>query len=679
MDIFLRFIICEKEVILAFKRRLIHMKRNTGLVLFFGLLILAMPIEAQKKGKDSRAKAAYEAGEYFRAIDLYKNAFNKISEDAKKAEVTFRIAECYRIIGEPRQSELWYKKALQLDYQDPNIFLRYAQALMKNEKYELAEEQFQQYKDLVPDDPRGAWGLESLVIAEEWLRNPTGYIVENMRYFNSFQRDWSPAYANEDYIEILFTSTREGAVGNTTHGATGQSFADIFSSTKDRRGKWSEPVPVEALNSEFEDGSPSFTGDFSTMYMTRCKMGKNQQVACQIYTAKRSAGEWSEPTALDFLGDSITAAHPAINSDGTILYFVSDKPGSIGENDIWMVERTEEGWGIPKNLGEEINTPGNEVFPFVHSDGTLYFSSDSRVGLGGLDIFKATKDDDEWLVDNLKAPINSQEDDFGIVFESELERGFFSSSRKGRGNDDIYSFVLPPLEFTVTGEVRDDRTSELLAQAKVTAVGSDGITVESTTGEEGTFRFMLKPSTDYVFIAGRNGYLKGKARESTKGLDASKDFEVTVYLASTEFVIELPNIFYDFGKADLRPESMVSLDNLVETLNDNPNVTIELMSHTDSRGAPADNERLAQDRAQSVVNYLISKGIASDRLQAKGYGESQPKVVDEKTQEAYDFLKISDILTEAYINQLESENQEKAHQINRRTEFKVLSTDYIPQ
>jgi peptidoglycan-associated lipoprotein len=355
-------------------------------------------------------------------------------------------------------------------------------------------------------------------------------------------------------------------------------------------------------------------------------------------------------------------------------------PGTIGENDIWYVNKEGGEWTEPKNLGEEINTPGNELYPFVHPDGTLYFSSDSRIGLGGLDIYKAKQDETgSWIVENLRPPINSVEDDFGIVFEADLERGFFSSSRKGRGNDDIYSFVLPPLEFAVNGLVRDDRTNELLPGSKVTAVGSDGITIESTTNEDAAFRFMLKPSTDYVFIAAKESYLRGKIRESTKGLDQSREFEVTIYLASTDRVIDLPNILYDFASADLRPESMVSLDNLVETLYDNPNITIELMSHTDSRGAPADNEELSQRRAQSVVDYLISKGVESERMQAKGYGESQPKVVDNEIMLENDFVKLNDILTESYINQLPANQQEQAYQINRRTEFRVLSTDYIPR
>ena len=646
-------------------------------------LLTASLVEGQKKQKDSKAQSAFDAGEYFKAIDLYKNAVNKVNDKTQKTTILFNIGECYRILGDARSAELWYRKAEREDYQDPLIYLRLGQMMLINEKYEDAAEEFKRYVELVPDDPRGNIGIESCEAAVTWKENPTGYLVDDVRYFSSRQRDFSPAYVNESYTELYFTSTREDAEGNETHGATGQSFADIFSSTMDRKGKWSVPVPVESLNSEFEDGSPAISPDFSAIYFTRCKKGKNQQLGCQIMSATSNGRDWDEPkVVLPELGDSVTVAHPAISPDGNTLYFVSDMPGGLGENDIWKVSRGEGGsWGKPVNLGEEINTPGNELYPYVHKDGTLYFSSDSRVGMGGLDIYKATKDETgSWRLENMKPPINSPEDDFGIVFEADQERGFFSSSRKGRGNDDIYSFVLPPLEFSVKGVVRDERNDQILPGSTVKSVGSDGITVETTTDDEGSFRFMLKPVTDYVFVASQPGYLNGKERESTRGLDQSREFEVTIYLASVTQVIELPNIFYDFAKWDLRPESMVSLDNLVETLEDNPNVTIELMSHTDSRGTPADNIELSQKRAQSVVDYLISKGIQPDRLNARGYGESQPKVVDEKVKAQYDFLEVGEILTEAFINQLPSvELQEKAHQVNRRTEFRVLSTDYIPQ
>lgn len=660
---------------------MMHYFTKLTLLAILAIAIFPLPVEAQKKQKDSRAQAAFEAGEYYAAIDLYKNVYNKVDREQKTA-IFFKVGECYRILGDARSAILWYKKAVREDYQDPVIFLRYGQMLLINEKYEEAEEEFKKYQELVPDDPRGGIGIESCEAAIVWRENPTGYIIENMRDFNSRQRDFGPAYVNEAYTQVLFTSTREDATGNETHGATGQNFADIFGSSMDRKGKWSVPVPVESLNSEFEDGTPCISPDFSTLYFTRCKKGKNQQLGCQVYKSVYDGSVWGEPVSVfEEFGDSITTAHPAISPDGGTIYFVSDMPGGLGENDIWKVTSEGGGWSDPENLGEEINTPGNELYPFLHADGTLYFSSDSRVGLGGLDIYKAVKDETGgWILENMKPPINSPEDDFGIVFEGNVERGFFSSSRKGRGNDELFSFVLPPLEFAVNGVVKDERTDQILPGSTVKSVGSDGITVESTTGDEGTFRFMLKPGTDYVFIASQPGYLNGKERESTRGLDQSREFDVTIYLASIQQVIEIPNIFYDFAKWDLRPESMVSLDNLVETLNDNPNVTIELMSHTDSRGTPADNEELSQKRAQSVVDYLISKGIAADRLQARGYGESQPIVVDDKVSAEYPFLEIEEVLTEGFINQLESpELQEKAHQVNRRTEFRVLTTDYIPQ
>jgi len=652
-------------------------------LLIISVLLISLPVDGQRKQRDAKANATFEAGEYYHAIDLYKNAFNRVGDSDQKAEIYFKIGECYRIIGESRQSELWYNKAIRQEYQDPIVYLRFGQMKLVNEKYDDALEEFRKYKDLVPDDPRGTTGIESCEAAKQWQENPSGYIVNEMKSFNSRQRDFSPAFVNELYTEVYFTSTRDDAKGNEIHGATGQNFADIFTTTMDRKGKWSVPVPVEALNSEFEDGTPDISSDFSTIYFTRCKKGKNQKLGCQIYKARSSGSSWSDPEVVSIMEDSITIAHPAISPDNLTLYFVSDMPGGIGEHDIWRVTRSSENsdWGQPENLGADINTPGKELYPYVHSDGTLYFSSDSRVGLGGLDIYRAEQDETGgWMVENMKPPINSPQDDFGIAFEAKSERGFFSSSRRGRGNDEIYSFVLPPLNFNATGVVRDERNDRILSGSTVKSVGSDGISIETNTGDDGSFRFMLNPNTDYVFIASQPGYLTGKVRESTRGLDQSKDFEVTIYLASVQRVIDLPNIFYDFAKWDLRPESMVSLDNLIETLNDNPNVTIELMSHTDSRGTEADNIELSQKRAQSVVDYLISKGISPDRLRARGYGESQPKVVDEKLLRDYEFLKLGDVLTEDFINLLPSpELQERAHQANRRTEFRVLSTDYIPQ
>jgi len=397
--------------------------------------------------------------------------------------------------------------------------------------------------------------------------------------------------------------------------------------------------------------------------------------------SKKSGDSWSEPENLEILPDSLVAAHPALSPDGLTLYFVSDIAGGSGGKDIWKVSRTAGGqsWSDPVNLGPDINTAGDELFPFMRNENTLYFSSDGLIGMGGLDIFKATaQPDGSWTVQNLRAPINSSSDDFGITFENDNEKGIFSSTRKGRGNDDLYSFEFPPLKFSVTGLVKDEKTGTAIQGSTVQLIASDGSNLQAETGTGGDFKFALKPDVDYIFLASKRGYLNGKEKETTKGQEKSRDFMVTILLTAIDMPIELPNIFYDFNKWDLRPESMVSLDKLVETLTDNPNVTIELMSHTDSRDTEAYNQELSQKRAQSVVQYLIEKGIEPERLSAKGYGESSPKVVDAAISTQSPFLKTGATLSEQYINSLSGEEQKEiAHQINRRTEFRVLRTDYI--
>ncbi len=639
----------------------------------------------QRRDRTEKARAAYEAGEYAIAADLFKDAYNKVSDREVKNEIIFLIAECYRITDAPRKAEIRYKQAIQKEYPNPIIYLRYADALKMNEDYEDALEQYQKYKELVPDDPRGNEGIQSCELALEWMENPTNYEVENMKYFNSRDKDFSPFYASDDYQIVYFTSSREEATGNDIHGATEENFSDIFQSRMDRKGKWSVPIPLdENINTEFEEGTPVLSDDYSTMYFTRCSINKNKNLGCQIYTSTRQGDTWTEAKPMKIADDSVIIAHPAISTDELTMYFVSNMPEGIGRKDLWKVTRSTPGdeWSEPENLGPEINTVDDEMFPFLHPDGTLYFASDGRIGMGGLDIFMARQNEDgSWKVENMRYPINSSADDFGIVFEKEMERGYFSSSRKGHGNDEIYSFVLPPLKFNVIGEVRDDKSDELLDNASVKSIGSDGVTLETTTDEEGSFRFMLKPNTDYVFVASRVGYLNGKARETTKGLDQSTDIRTIIYLSNIAEAIELSNsdVFYDFAKWDLRPEAMVSLDQLIETLNDNPTVTIELMSHTDSRGSDEDNIELSQKRAQSVVDYLILKGIDPVRLSAKGYGESTPKIISKRTSEQYSFLRDGVTLTESFINSLPTlEQREIAHQLNRRTEFRVLRTDYKP-
>lgn len=647
---------------------------------FLILLFISTQASVAQTRKADRAYASFEAGEYFDAIDSFKSTYSKTKDKALKAEMVFMVAECYRLTNDPKNAELWYKKAVKSAFAKPEAQYWLAESLKKNGKYDLAIVEYKIYKQIVQNDARADNGIRSCELALDWTRNPEQYKVAELKDLNSKDFDFSPSYARDDFGVVYFTSSRDDATGNSTSGATGQSFTDIFESRLDKKGKWSTPLPAEVLNSEFEEGTPSFSGDYKEIYFTRCEAGKRETKGCVIMYSRYTGTGWSEPENLGILPDSMVAAHPSISPDGLTLYFVSDKDGGFGGKDIYTVTRQSKtsDWSAPKNIGTDINTPGNELFPYIRKNGILYFASDGIIGMGGLDLYKAqSQPDGSWTVENLKAPINSFADDFGIVFEDDAEKGIFSSTRKGRINDDLYTFELPPLKFNITGLVKDEKTGASIPGATVQLIASDGANLQVLTGTGGDFKFALNPSVDYIFLASQKGYLNGKEKETTKGEVKSRDFMVSILLTPIDKPIELPNIFYDFGKWDLRPESMVSLDKLVETLNDNPNVTIELMSHTDSRDTEEYNLSLSQKRAQSVVDYLIGKGIEPERLMAKGYGESSPIIVDALILEQNPFLKTGTSLTEVYINTLQTEEQKEiAHQINRRTEFKVLRTDY---
>lgn len=644
------------------------------LVLVFSQFSVAQTRRAE------RAYASFEAGEYFSAIDSFKDTYSKSNDKVLKAEMIFMVAECYRLTNDPKNAEVWYKKAVKSSYAKPEAQYWLAESLRKNGKYDLAIIEYKIYKQIVPGDAKADAGIRSCELSLEWLKNPEPYKITELKELNSSDSDFSPAYARDDSGILYFTSSRDDATGKQTSGATGQSFTDIFESRLDKKGKWSTPTPAEIINSEFEEGTPSFSADYKEMYFTKCEAGKRETKGCAIMYSKLTGEEWSEPLNLGLLPDSVVAAHPSLSPDGLTLYFVSDREGGSGGKDIYMVTRDNEGsdWSVPKNPGNSINTRGDELFPYARENGVLYFASNGNIGMGGLDIFKATQQPEgTWLVENMKSPINSFSDDFGIAFEPVSEKGVFSSTRKGRGNDDLYSFELPPLKFNITGLVKDEKTGIAMPGATVQLIASDGSSLQTKAGSGGDFRFALNAGVDYIFLASQKGYLNGKEKETTKGQEKSRDFMVSILLTPIDKPIELPNIFYDFGKWDLRPESMVSLDKLVETLIDNPNVTIELMSHTDSRDTEEYNLSLSQKRAQSVVDYLIDKGIEPERLEAKGYGESSPKVVDAEILSQNVFLKTGTTLTEQNINSLSTEEQKEiAHQINRRTEFKVVRTDY---
>ena len=651
------------------------------------ILMVAVPGYAQKRDLVAQADKVFGIGEYFKAIDKYSKAYSKEKDKVRKTEIRYKIGHCYRLTNNTRKAETYYAQVVRRKFPDPAAHYYYAEMLKVNGKIEAAKEAFQEYLKVNPGDAVALLSFQTCDSIKSWMENPTRYEVANMKDFNSRDNDFSPFFASKDYRELYFTSSREGAEGNKIHGATGESFSDIFYTRLDNKQKWSQPSPLDkTINSMYDDGAPWISPDGSTMYFTRCRFDRQEELGCQILEAKRNGGKWAEPTVLPISKDSVVVAHPTLTSDQLTMYFISDMLGGEGGKDIWMVKResTAGAWGAPENLGSVINTPKDEMFPNIRHDSILYFSSNGHPGMGGLDIFKAFKnEEDKWVIENMKYPVNSSADDFGIVFQTDDERGYFTSDRKegSKGGDDIFSFFLPQVRFNLAGTVINEKTELAVKEAEIRLIGSDGTSLEFTTDTTGKFSFKLKPQTDYIVVAFKKGFLNGKIRETTMGIEENRDFNVSLMLAPIEKPVELPNILYDLAKWDLRPESMVALDLLVETLEDNPNITIELMSHTDIRPfRTMTNLELSQLRAQSVVDFLISKGIQADRLVARGYGPEVPRVVDERIKAQYDFLQVMDTLTRDYIDKLRNDQiREVAHQLNRRTEFRVLRTDYIPK
>ncbi|MBL4585446.1 MAG: OmpA family protein [Flavobacteriales bacterium] len=633
------------------------------------------------------ANAAYEAQEYYKAITLMKKAYSKEKDKSNKADIIYKTAECYRYVNDTKQSETWYRKAIRIKYPENTVQLYYADALKSNGKFEDAIVEYEKYAELVPDDPRGKNGAEASALAQKWMDNPSRYVVKNTVQLNGKYMDFSPSYTSADHKTLFFTSTRSSGAGNDVDGWTGQGFSDIFTATIDNKGKWSKPKPIPAtINSVYNEGAAVMNADFTEMIFTRCGQKKKMPEGCDLFRSKRTGGNWSEPELIPFFvkdedddSTQITIGHPALSADGKTLIFNSDVvEGSKGDRDLWVSRFDDEKkrWGKPTNL-QGLNTPGYEGYPFLHNDGTLYFASSGHVGMGGLDIFMAEAQGDSWgNITNMRYPINSSGDDFAIIFEKEQEKGYFSSNREdGKGSDDIYSFLLPALKFTLCGVVSDYKSKAVIGDATVSLVGTDGSSMETTTDSNGKYCFDLAPATSYVITAGKKDYYLNKTgKTTTVGFEEDKDLIHDFELDPINRVIDLPNIFYDLGKWDLRPESKVALDGLIETLNDNPTIVIELGSHTDTRASDSYNLSLSQKRAQSVVDFLTDNDIAEARLVAKGYGETTPKVLEEAVGELP-----KGVVNDAYIAKLAGEElKEEAHQLNRRTEFKVLRNDYVP-
>lgn len=644
-------------------------------------LLIVSSLYSCKSAKLSDAEEKQRIGEYYEAAAIYRKVYTKTSPKKRdlRGYIAYRMAECNRLINNTAKATSAYMNAIRYDYPDSTVYLRVGQMLQKTGRYPEAIKNYDIYMENDPSNLLAINGIQGCELAPGWKKNPTRYEVRRMDKFNSRRGEFSPMLAGDKYDQLYFASSRSKDKDAKVSAITGQNNNNLFLVKQDEKGAWLAPVELEdEVNTEYDEGTPSFSPDGNTMYYTYCAQDPEGPRTAEIYISTRSSAKWGKGTRATIVKDSVTAlGHPSISPDGKYLYFVSDAVGGFGGKDIFRARVAGNDFGPMENLGEEINTPGDEMFPYVRDSVTLYFASNGHPGMGGLDLFKATQDSTgKWNVENLGAPINSMGDDFGITFAGKEERGFFCSNRNdARGYDHIYSFELPTITIFIEGIV-NDVDEYPIEDATVRIVGKDGLNVKVPVKKDGTYRVELERDIRYVMMASARGYLNQNYELHTGPEEKNETYIVDFFLSPISKPVVIDNIFYDFDKATLRPESKKALDEMIKMLNDNPNVTIELGAHTDRKGTDQYNERLAQRRAQSVVDYLIAGGIEAARLEAKGYGESVPKTINKKMAKQFDFLKEGDVLTEEFILALPPEQQEIADQINRRTEFKVLRTNY---
>ena len=661
--------------------RLLHIlrKQRQGLLLVgcATLMLMSCGVDRNIKKGDKHLSL----GEYYDAATQFKTAYQRTSpkDRRQRGELSLKMADCYSRIASSQRAIAAYRNAIRYKQDTGETHKSLADNLMKEGSYTEAVKEYQIALDSMPNNQVIAQSLQAASLAAGMKERGSKYIVKRMEVFNSRRQDYSPMLFGDKYDQLYFTSTRNEAKGDDLSGITGAKAGDIFLSEKDDKGKWSAPRAIEsALNTEADEGTPAFSVDGREMYITQCLTDPSNPRYAQIAVSNRSDAAWGKATKLEISRDTLSSfAHPAVSPDGNWLYFTSDMPGGKGGLDIWRVRLTGGTTGGVENLGEPINTPEDEEFPTFRPNGDLYFSSNGHGGLGGLDIFIAkVGNDHHYHLEHPGYPLNSQGDDFGMTFEGIHNRGFFSSNRNdGRGWDHIYSFELPEIIQTVKGWVYEMDGYELPA-AQVFMVGDDGTNKKLAVKGDGSFEQEVHPGVNYIFLATCNGHLNHKEEIKVGNTEASEVHTLQFPLAGINVPVLIDNIFYDFDKATLRPESETALNTLVNLLKENPNVTIELSAHTDYLGSDAYNKRLSQRRADAVVAYLTAHGIARDRLTPVGYGKERPKKIRKKLTEKYTWLKENDVLTEAFIKKLDKEKQEIANQLNRRTEFTVLRTTY---
>ena len=672
--------------------------KNLLYVVCFGLLIAGMS-SCSVASMVKRADKKYAIGEYYQAAEKYKEIYRRINskDKAMRAHVAFNQGECYRILNNSKAQNA-YKNAIRNHYPDSIVYLHYAQVLHYQGKYKDAIKQYDIYLEAHPKDYVASASKYACMKTEEWKKQHSRYKISPAKEFNAKRSsNFSPMFIGDDADAIIFTSNRQEQKASKkarirTSSVTGMPTFNLYTARKNAAGKWEDIELCDGLYQETESeeeegtqkqtttaemGAACLSADGKTMYFTYSKPVNGQDLGAKIYVSQRASGEWGEAQEVKLFNDSsITVGHPTLCATGDTMYFVSDAPGGMGGKDIYMAISNGGEWDDIRNMGPTINTSDDELFPYIRKDGRLYFSSKGHPGYGGLDLFYAIPKDTTWEVFNMGSPFNSTGDDFGITFAGETENGFFSSNRgQKKGYDQIYSFILPQLEFLVEGTITDNN-GEHLSEATLRLVGNDGTNVKTQIRRDGTYRLKLQKETRYAMLVTARGYLNMKHIFTTEGLTDSHTYLQDFALSPISKPVKMGNIFYKFGSWELTPDSEDGLNALVKLLNDNPNITIEMAAHTDMVGNNKANQELALKRAQSVVNYLIKKGIEKERLTPVGYGEEKPVVVDEQLHKQYPYLPKDQVLDEAFITTLPADKQEVCNSLNRRTEFRVLKTTY---
>ncbi len=654
-----------------------------GLVLASMMMSLASCKGPQLKAADE----AYDRGEYYDASVIYRklyNHYNRKEDNWLRGELAYQLGMCHLKLNQGNRAIAAFQNAIRYEYEDSTTLLRLAQAQQREGLYAAAINSYNAYLDMCPNDWEAKAGIRGCELAPKWKEEGSRYIVKAFKFLNSRRSEYCPMYLDKNMEYLYYTSTNEKSTGEKHSEITGTKKGDIYFIKKDEKGDFTRPEVVDGgLNTEHDEGAAAFSPDGSTMYLARA-VRQDWPTNVEIYTSTRSEAKWGAPQRFEITADTLSNySDPFVSPDGEWLYFVSDMPGGQGRTDIWRINLKDK-HGTLENLGPQINTKGNERFPNVRTDSLLYFASDGHPGMGGLDLFLATlqpRDEkdrtamDRWVVENMGVPMNSSADDFGITF-GEGESGFFSSNRgDARGYDHIFSFIKPDLQIWISGYVVD-KDDEPVPNAVIRIVGDDGSNQKTAAKPDGSFRFDLQRGVKYAMLASAEGYLNARQEFESDTTEEDAEYNVDFILNAMFKANIIENIFYDFDKAVLRDESKLALDSMVMLLKDHPNIVIEMASHTDRVGSAKYNQGLSQRRAQSVVDYLIANGIPRERLKPTGYGESRPKTVTKRIHSQYPQFEEGVTLNEEFIKTLSKEDQQAADQINRRTEFEVIDTDF---